>query len=197
MNNQILLIHNFDKLFEILNELKNFFNFEIKKVSIEDLNQNIFDKNYNILVFSKEKKLNITNQFIYNKFPIKILDFIERVNIEFIKLKFNKQSLIIINRYNIDLNSREMLYRKKSLKLTEKECEIIIYLSKSTQPVSISELEQKVWDYSSKLETHTVETHIYRLRKKIFKDLFTRKYGPKVVKPKKGKGSFKRKKVKV
>ena len=169
MNNQILLIHNFDKLFEILNELKNFFNFEIKKVSIEDLNQNIFDKNYNILVFSKEKKLNITNQFIYNKFPIKILDFIERVNIEFIKLKFNKQSLIIINRYNIDLNSREMLYRKKSLKLTEKECEIIIYLSKSTQPVSISELEQNVWDYSSKLETHTVETHIYRLRKKIFK----------------------------
>ena len=169
MNNQILLIHNFDKLFEILNELKNFFNFEIKKVSIEDLNQNIFDKNYNILVFSKEKKLNITNQFIYNKFPIKILDFIERINIEFIKLKFNKQSLIIINRYNIDLNSREMLYRKKSLKLTEKECEIIIYLSKSTQPVSISELEQNVWDYSSKLETHTVETHIYRLRKKIFK----------------------------
>ena len=169
MNNQILLIHNFDKLFEILNELKNFFNFEIKKVSIEDLNQNIFDKNYNILVFSKEKKLNITNQFIYNKFPIKILDFIERINIEFIKLKFNKQSLIIINRYNIDLNSREMFYRKKSLKLTEKECEIIIYLSKSTQPVSINELEQNVWDYSSKLETHTVETHIYRLRKKIFK----------------------------
>ena len=169
MNNQILLIHNFDKLFEILNELKNFFNFEIKKVSIKDLNQNIFDKNYNILVFSKEKKLNITNQFIYNKFPIKILDFIERINIEFIKLKFNKQSLIIINRYNIDLNSREILYRKKSLKLTEKECEIIIYLSKSTQPVSISELEQNVWDYSSKLETHTVETHIYRLRKKIFK----------------------------
>ncbi len=169
MNNQILLIYNFDKLFEILNELKNLFTFKIKKASFEDINQNIYDKNHNMLIISKEKKLNVSNQFIYNKFPIKILDLIEKVNIEFIRLKFNKQSLIIVNKYNINLNSREMLYEKKSLKLTEKECEIIIYLSKSTQPVSISELEQNVWDYGSKLETHTVETHIYRLRKKIFK----------------------------
>ena len=59
------------------------------------------------------------------------------------------------------------------LKLTEKEANIIIYLSDSKKIVDIKQLQSKVWGYNSKLETHTVETHIYRLRKKIlecFKD---------------------------
>ena len=53
------------------------------------------------------------------------------------------------------------------LKLTEKEINTITYLSKSDKPVSINELQKKVWSYQSNMETHTVETHIYRLRKKI------------------------------
>ena len=53
------------------------------------------------------------------------------------------------------------------LKLTEKEINTINYLSKSNKPVSIDELQKKVWSYQSDIETHTVETHIYRLRKKI------------------------------
>jgi DNA-binding response OmpR family regulator len=66
-----------------------------------------------------------------------------------------------------------MLINNIKLKLTEKEINTIIYLSKSNQPVSINELQKKVWSYQSDMETHTVETHIYRLRKKIsniFKD---------------------------
>ena len=55
------------------------------------------------------------------------------------------------------------------LKLTEKEINTIIFLSKSNKPVSIDELQEKVWSYQSDIETHTVETHIYRLRKKILK----------------------------
>ena len=55
----------------------------------------------------------------------------------------------------------------KNLKLTEKEISTITYLSDSNEPVSINELEKKVWSYQSDIETHTVETHIYRLRKKI------------------------------
>ena len=51
--------------------------------------------------------------------------------------------------------------------MTEKEIDTIIYLSKSGKPVSIDELQDKVWRYQSDMETHTVETHIYRLRKKI------------------------------
>ena len=55
------------------------------------------------------------------------------------------------------------------IKLTEKEINIIIYLSKSKNSVSINDLEKNVWKYQSDIETHTVETHIYRLRKKILK----------------------------
>ena len=72
-----------------------------------------------------------------------------------------------IKNYTIDLNSREMLINNTKLKLTEKEINTITYLSKSSKPVSINELQEKVWGYQSNIETHTVETHIYRLRKKI------------------------------
>ena len=60
-----------------------------------------------------------------------------------------------------------MLTKNSKLKLTEKEINTISYLSKSEKPVSIDELQEKVWSYQSDIETHTVETHIYRLRKKI------------------------------
>ena len=60
-----------------------------------------------------------------------------------------------------------MLKDSTKLKLTEKEINTITYLSKQNKPVSIDELQEKVWSYQSDIETHTVETHIYRLRKKI------------------------------
>ena len=72
-----------------------------------------------------------------------------------------------VNNYSINLNSREMLINDTKLKLTEKEINTIIYLSKSNKPVNIDELQANVWSYQSDIETHTVETHIYRLRKKI------------------------------
>ena len=81
--------------------------------------------------------------------------------------QFNSQSKVKVNDYIIDLNSREMLIKDNKLKLTEKEINTITYLSKSNKPVSIDELQEKVWSYQSDIETHTVETHIYRLRKKI------------------------------
>ena len=68
-----------------------------------------------------------------------------------------------------NINSREMISSSDKLKLTEKEISSIIYLSKSKKPVKIQELQSNVWGYQSQLETHTVETHIYRLRKKISK----------------------------
>ena len=100
------------------------------------------------------------------KFPIKILKAIEKINIEFLKKKFNDQSHIQINNYKINLNSRQIILKNKNLKLTEKEVNTIIYLFNSQNPVSPAELQKNVWGYQSDLETHTVETHIYRLRKK-------------------------------
>ena len=92
---------------------------------------------------------------------------IEIINVEFLKKKFNEQSEINVGIYKLNLNSRKMFNENKTLDLTEKEIDIIIFLKKSKKPVTISQLQTSVWGHNSKLETHTVETHIYRLRKKI------------------------------
>jgi DNA-binding response OmpR family regulator len=92
---------------------------------------------------------------------------VEKINVEFLRLQFNSQSQVKIKNYTIDLNSREIIINNTKLKLTEKEINTINYLSESDKPVSIDELQEKVWGYQSGIETHTVETHIYRLRKKI------------------------------
>ena len=72
----------------------------------------------------------------------------------------------------MNLNSRKIFNKDKSLDLTERESNIIIFLNNSKTQVKISKLQTEVWGHNSKLETHTVETHIYRLRKKI-NDIFS------------------------
>ena len=84
-------------------------------------------------------------------------------------LKQIDKSELKINQYTIDLNSRELIEKNIKLKLTEKEANIIVYLFQSDNSVSVDRLQFDVWGYRSKLETHTVETHVYRLRKKILK----------------------------
>ena len=124
-------------------------------------------KNY--IIISNIKYPDIDNQFVLENIPINIYRLVEKINIQFLKIQFNSQSHVKLNNYTIDLNSREMFIENSKLKLTEKEINTIAYLSKSIKPVSIQELQQKVWSYQSDIETHTVETHIYRLRKKILK----------------------------
>ena len=111
---------------------------------------------------------NFSNELIIDNFPINIIKFIEKLNLTLLKNTFNEQSKITIKNYLLDLNSREIKLDNKNLKLTEKEVQTILYLSKAKKPSTIIELQNKVWGYHSKLETHTVETHIYRLRKKFF-----------------------------
>ena len=107
------------------------------------------------------------NQIIFNNFPIKFSKLIERINIEFLKQKFNIQSNINVGLYKIDINARFMSFNNLKLKLTEKEINTLIYLLNKNVPTNIEELQKEVWGYNSELETHTVETHIHRLRKKI------------------------------
>ena len=167
MSTQNLIIYKFVSLYHILQELALDLNFTISFVENENsLNDRVKNLN-NYLIISDKKFSNISNQFILENIPISIFKLVENINIEFLKLKFNKQSRFKINNYSIDLNSREMLINSIKLKLTEKEINTITYLSKSKKPVSIEELQEKVWSYQSNIETHTVETHIYRLRKKI------------------------------
>ena len=167
MSVQNLIIYKFNSLYHILEEVGLDLNFKITLVDNEgSLNDKIKNlKNY--LIISDKKYSNIENQFILDNIPINIFKLVEKINIEFLKLQFNSQSKVKVNKYIIDLNSREILMDHTKLKLTEKEINTIIYLSESNKPVSIEELQEKVWSYQSDIETHTVETHIYRLRKKI------------------------------
>ena len=167
MNGQNLIIYKFNELYQILEELSLDLNFKIINVDNEESLNERTKKIHNYLIISNKKYTDIHNEFVLDNTPINIFKLIEKINIEFLKLQFNSQSEVIVKNYTIDLNSRELLKNNIKLKLTEKEINTIIYLSKSAKPVSVTELEKKVWSYQSDIETHTVETHIYRLRKKI------------------------------
>ena len=169
MSRQDLIIYNFTELYQILEELGEDLNFNIVFVDTEEfLNKRVKNLN-NYLIISNKKYSDIQNQFVLDNLPINVFKLIEKINIEFLKLQFNSQSEVKVNNYTIDLNSREILTKNTKLKLTEKEINTITYLSKSDKPVGVDELQEKVWSYQSDIETHTVETHIYRLRKKILK----------------------------
>ena len=108
----------------------------------------------------------------FENLPIEIDKLLELINVQLIKQKYSYQSKINIKNYIINLNSRTIIKNNKSLKLTEKEINIILFLN-NKKPQKINILQNQVWKYLFKLETHTVETHIYRLRKKMndnFKD---------------------------
>ena len=100
-------------------------------------------------------------------FPLTLNKLRELINIHLIKLKFNHQSKIDIKGYELNLNSKFFSKDELSLKLTEKEVEIILYLKKNKTKHDVLDLQKNIWSYSPEMETHTVETHIYRLRKKI------------------------------
>ena len=162
-----LIIYKFRGLYHVLEELNSQLNFNVIFVDNQSsLNEKIKNLN-NFLIVSDKKHTGLNDQFILENKPINIFKFIEKLNIEFLKHQFNNQSKVKVGSYVIDLNSREIVLNDGKLKLTEKEINTIIYLSKSNNSVSVEELQEKVWSYQSDIETHTVETHVYRLRKKL------------------------------
>ena len=169
MTRSKVIILNLKGLYNVLFELKDFFKFELFYQEKEaDLYEQKKGKNY--LVISNKKMLsNIDkkNIIILSELPVKILDLIEKININLLKLKYSYQSNFKIKEYKLDLNSRVISFDKKDLRLTEREIEIILFLNSKDKPQSIDVLQKEVWGYSENLETHTVETHVYRLRKKI------------------------------
>ena len=96
-----------------------------------------------------------------------MIRILEQINIWFLVRKFSSQSKIKIGNYLLNLNSRQISKNRNELNLTEKETELILFIM-NNKFVSLKDLQKKVWKHSSELETHTVETHIYRLRKKLF-----------------------------
>ena len=176
---QNVFIINFNSLYEILDEIKENLSFTIIKIDNEDDFEKKFTLNrLDYLVISKtDHKLLLNNNITDKNFldfidlPLSFKKLLELINIKLIKLKFNQQSKIIIKGYELNLNSKFFSKDNLKLKLTEKEIEIILYLNDKKIKHNVEDLQKNIWGYSANMETHTVETHIYRLRKKI-SDLF-------------------------
>ena len=182
MIKQTIHIIDFKILYNILDEIKDYLKFQILHYKNEEifLNSNDLNLNDSLIVVRPNNKVFLNNEKINKKkifsiqnCPIKIDKLVEILNVNLIKQKYNYQSNICINRYVLNLNSRIITKNDQNLKLTQKEIDIILFLNDYEKPQKVSVLQNKVWGYSLELETHTVETHIYRLRKKIkdeFKD---------------------------
>ena len=174
-----------------LEEVKSFFSFKL--VSIDEQSPNLIDNSYNalivegklkdknffskikipkILIQDKDQKKVSTNSFeLILKLPINIIEFNQTIVDFSKKYEFDKNSLIKIRDYILDKNERVLKRGNKILKITEKETNFIDMLNSYKKSLSKDYILKKIWAYSSDTDTHTVETHIYRLRQKI-KDNF-------------------------
>ena len=187
-------IFEFDLLYQIFFEIKENLPFKITRLETKDIktSNNGINKNLknSLIVSDFINKALLTETKIINRknlvflstnskasaslleeqiiiYPIQINNLIEKLNVQLIKQKYDKQSYIEISNYKLDLNSRTISTSTNKLKLTERETEIILFLNDKKSPQKVNDLQNKVWGFAANLETHTVETHIYRLRKKI------------------------------
>ena len=202
MSNITLSIIGNKILYEVLSELKLFSKYKIDFYSnFSACKKNILEKNYLIIFFYNKlneldyKKL-IDYRFEKYNFPLilinKVLikknppvEFNETLNIPFNILnlekkiiyllgrhEFSKRSLVNFYGYTIDRNEKKIKKNNIELQLTEKEISFLILFNENKKPVSRNFILENVWNYSSETDTHTVETHIHRLRKK-----FLEKFG--------------------
>tara|TARA_Y100000591_G_C21806901_1_gene685469 strand:- start:549 stop:1109 length:561 start_codon:yes stop_codon:yes gene_type:complete len=166
MKSKTLFVYNSIKLFEILKEVKSNLNFDVDYLDKETYQKKNFSEYKDYLIITTENSKSLKNFMLIEGLPIKIDKLIEKINLRFLKNQFVNQSDIKIGKYILNLNSRKIGYKKLNLDLTEKECDLLLFIQ-SHKRVNLKEIQKKVWHYNSDLETHTVETHIYRIRKKM------------------------------
>ena len=175
-------------LFNSLNEIKSFFTFKINPIqnNTKSLNnekydaiimesgfeKNILQNEINVpkvlIQHEKQKKgQNLDSFDLVFKMPINIIKFNQLIVNLCKKNEFEKNSLIKINDYILDKNQRILKKGSITLKITEREIDFIEKLNSSKQPLNKNFILKNIWSYSSETDTHTIETHIYRLRQKI------------------------------
>ena len=175
MSKSAVYIYNYKVLYNIIFEIKNFFNFDLfyneSEKSIFEEQKKRGDSSFIIITDQKLKNNSINNKQIITveNYPLNLLSLIEKINSNLLMQQYNFQSNINLGEYLLDLNSRIISLKNNKLRLTEREIQIILFLKKQKQPSNINILQKEVWGYAEESETHTVETHIYRLRKKIKK----------------------------
>ena len=174
MSKSFVNIIDFPVLYNVLFEVKDFLNFDVinyenENAFVEKIKKESSIKNYTIVTKNllNIKNINEKNIIHLDNMPINFTLLIDKINTNLLRQKFSFQSNINIKDYSLNLNSRVISNKKNELKLTEREIEIILFLKDKKKPQNINILQKEVWSYVTDLETHTVETHIYRLRKKI------------------------------
>ena len=200
MKSEKLFVFGNQRLAEILKEVKLFKNYKIinktydfEKINLaqdKNLRENFilvdlsnisitknlikgFGKNSILLI----NKKNFNNEVIKNYekclLPFKLNDLLSKIKILSLKKDYKSRAIFQVLDYQLDINKKVIAKNDLKLKLTEKEVTLLVYLIELGRPVKINELLKAVWGYSSESETHTIETHVHRLRKKfikIFKD---------------------------
>ena len=172
-----------------LEELKDYLNFKLsfvdKEINKETLNNHdvlilhqdglLGDSLEKLLKDSKKIKILVSNKSDKKKdqfneiisLPLKISDLNQIVENAVTKKNFNKNSSILIKQYKLDKNEKKLIKNKNYILLTEKEIQLLELFLENKKPISKNIILKEVWKYSTSADTHTVETHIYRLRKKI------------------------------
>jgi hypothetical protein len=191
MNNIHLTILGSPLFSSILNELEindilnpnNYLNPNNKKIlikilfaeslKIKDIKSYLLENEPIILFFNqkdyiKKNNLKLLDFHINLELPIEILSFKEILNILITKYNFFKKSKIVIKNYEIDSNERSIAKQNVKVKLTEKELELILALN-NNNGLNKSILLKSIWKHNLNLDTHAFETHLHRLRKKIYK----------------------------
>ncbi len=175
MSKSAVYILNLKVLYNIIYEIKNFFNFDLFDFENEKdlLNEQKKRGDRNFIVLTTE---NFDNNLIDKKqiikienYPFNLFSLVEKINSNLLMQQYDFQSNINIKEYTLNINSRVFSSKNNMLKLTEREIEILLFLKKQKDPININVLQKEVWGYAEDSETHTVETHVYRLRKKIKK----------------------------
>ena len=175
-----------------LNELKKFLKFNSSLDNLKD-NPNVIlfhidalkDKKQKDFITSKDsikicvgKKEDFLNPYdAYLELPATLKEINTLVESTVAKKKFTKNSSIEIKSYFLNKNEKKLFKSNNFIILTEKEVQLLeLFLNKKDQPVSKEDILSSVWNYSSEVDTHTVETHIYRLRKKINDEFMDEKF---------------------
>lgn len=154
-----------------------FFVDDIEKLELKELKKIKYPK---IFFSSKSEnfknlqKDNVLSNFL--ELPVNYQDLEKIIKLAILKFKFLFQSKLEIGKYNLDKNERTLNFGKKSVKLTERELDIIIYLSGKKEGASKQEIMKDVWSHGEEIDSHTYETHLYRLRQKIQSKLNDKKF---------------------
>ena len=145
-----------------------FFLDNLEKIKIADAKKIMFPKIFlssDSRQFKDLKKDNLFSTFLQT--PVSFLDLEKIIKLSILKFKFHFQAKIEIGQYILDKNKRTLSMGRKNIKLTEKEQDIIVYLFGKKSGANKKDIMQDIWSYSEEVDTHTYETHLYRLRKKI------------------------------